>query len=592
MNLLKADFIPRYRIMTTTTPTITNYGVKISYFTQFLEAFGGREAFQRLTTTDVCEKFVKPTTADKQCSWIEHLQEKGSEEVNSMLWFVEIERESLGGCLSTKPEDLESIRDAVRRTVGFEAFNRKVRDAIREYFIATLRNSIATAPGQIDEKLGIPLSALQLRQQIGALYFQQEDYDKAEAENLEILNILKPIYGEEDDPLGFIIAGKKSLARIYESQKKHDKAKTLLEQIVQVFQKKHGNIHPNTLLAQVELERFLQGADREMNIDSEKLLLFLNEDDGTDKEEITLELLDMKVLFAQQLQAQEEFKLAEVFYRESYDKGKKHLGSDHINVLTYQRNLGNLYTAKSDYEKGEEILKDCITRMKNTLGSTDQNTLVVVCDLVTNLKLQKKFTEAENILVTSTDDCKALYSVDSVNTLHMIATLGAFYYEQQDYLKAFPYLETAATKGIWIFGPLDDRTVEALTQWDTCKKYVKAEEDKKREEALAHTKPPVKGWFYKQSKWLKAWRNRYIVVDENKLFIAKDESAKPHIIVPLKQSTTVRPISDMRATADSSFYFEVKDYGCDGCEVYYFYTSSENDRQRWIEVIENNQEEN
>ena len=55
------------------------FGVKLSFYKQFIELCGGSDSLKGMTTTDVCEHFLKPMTAQYMCSYCELLHMKGHE---------------------------------------------------------------------------------------------------------------------------------------------------------------------------------------------------------------------------------------------------------------------------------------------------------------------------------------------------------------------------------------------------------------------------------------------------------------------------------------------------------------------------------
>jgi hypothetical protein len=69
-------------------PTFSVTGVKLSYFRDFIETCGGTAALTGLTTTDVCEKFVKPVTAGSGVSMCEHLAMTVGDVVGPADWFI------------------------------------------------------------------------------------------------------------------------------------------------------------------------------------------------------------------------------------------------------------------------------------------------------------------------------------------------------------------------------------------------------------------------------------------------------------------------------------------------------------------------
>ena len=76
-------------------PPFPTLGVKLKVFLQFIEDNGGRDAFSKrpivkepLTTTDVCNKFVKPITSTKGHSYCELLVERNSPDVGEASVFI------------------------------------------------------------------------------------------------------------------------------------------------------------------------------------------------------------------------------------------------------------------------------------------------------------------------------------------------------------------------------------------------------------------------------------------------------------------------------------------------------------------------
>jgi hypothetical protein len=76
-------------------PPFPTLGVKLSVFFKFIEDNGGKDAFLKkpfvkepLTTTDVCNKFLKPITSEKQQSYCEYLQDQNSPDVGEATVFI------------------------------------------------------------------------------------------------------------------------------------------------------------------------------------------------------------------------------------------------------------------------------------------------------------------------------------------------------------------------------------------------------------------------------------------------------------------------------------------------------------------------
>ena len=61
-------------------PEFPSLGVKLSHLQIFIENCGGREALKDLTTTEVCEEFVKPMTYINENSYCEMMRDLNGEE--------------------------------------------------------------------------------------------------------------------------------------------------------------------------------------------------------------------------------------------------------------------------------------------------------------------------------------------------------------------------------------------------------------------------------------------------------------------------------------------------------------------------------
>ncbi|KAF0697218.1 Aste57867_12074 [Aphanomyces stellatus] len=69
----------------------TTLGLTLGFFKHFVDLHGGRDAFQGLTTKDVCVRYVKPFTEASQLSLVEHIHQRGPDEpkyAKPATWFV------------------------------------------------------------------------------------------------------------------------------------------------------------------------------------------------------------------------------------------------------------------------------------------------------------------------------------------------------------------------------------------------------------------------------------------------------------------------------------------------------------------------
>lgn len=63
-----------------------NNGMKLSFLlNEFVKEWGGREALEGLTTTDICNKFVMPATKDYELSYCDMILEKAKQSASTEL---------------------------------------------------------------------------------------------------------------------------------------------------------------------------------------------------------------------------------------------------------------------------------------------------------------------------------------------------------------------------------------------------------------------------------------------------------------------------------------------------------------------------
>jgi len=63
-------------------------GIKLSYLEEFFRECGGRDSLNDLTTTEVCERYIKPITETTQSSYCELMSVLGHEGVGEATVFI------------------------------------------------------------------------------------------------------------------------------------------------------------------------------------------------------------------------------------------------------------------------------------------------------------------------------------------------------------------------------------------------------------------------------------------------------------------------------------------------------------------------
>ncbi len=88
------------------------------------------------------------------------------------------------------------------------------------------------------------------------------------------------------------------------------------------------------------------------------------------------------------------------------------------------------------------------------------------------------------------------------------------------------------------------------------------------------------GTLYKQSKWLKVWRRRTLKLFGPELWICRNDTSRPHIIINMNQIDT---IENTQAFEEHAFKIVMK-----GGEKFYFAANDASEQRDWMDSIDAN----
>ena len=86
------------------------------------------------------------------------------------------------------------------------------------------------------------------------------------------------------------------------------------------------------------------------------------------------------------------------------------------------------------------------------------------------------------------------------------------------------------------------------------------------------------GWLEKQSRWMKTWRKRYVILMKTHMLTFKDASGdytSPTEIIPINECCTVKSADD-ELNLKNSFKILVKD------QTFYFLATDNSEKESWI----------
>jgi tetratricopeptide (TPR) repeat protein len=402
-------------------------GVSFSYFSLFIQDCGGEEALRDLTTSEVCEKFVKLKTFDSKLSLCEQFRNKERTDIVGLsTWFI-------SHAWQYKFLDVvEAIRIFLTKEYGddrdniivwFDLFSNSQHntgDKPFEWWTGTFTTAIKSIGNvlmiMIPWNDPITLTRAWCLFEILACETTKSRFDVSMTANeqTKFLSSMKSDYG----------AFYKMLAKINSQNSKSylpkDKER-IFDAVHQLVQ--GGFVRLDNMVLSV-LEKWM------VSVLQEKL----TEVDGDDEEEQS----GWKGTLASLYQDQGKYELAEPLFVSCLDTRKRVLGENHPSTLVSVNNLALLYRDQGKYELAEPLFVSCLDTSKRVLGENHPSTLASVNNLALLYRQQGKYELAEPLYVSCLDTRKRVLGENHPSTLASVNSLASLYQDQGKYELAEP----------------------------------------------------------------------------------------------------------------------------------------------------------
>ncbi|KAJ3280143.1 Kinesin light chain 3 [Borealophlyctis nickersoniae] len=394
-------------------------GVRLSYFDTFIDEWcGGREKLVGWTTTDVCEKVVKPRTKKSVC---DHLLEEDSSAVGRATWFISHawKYEFLDVVDAVKDHFIDSTADVI---VWFDLFSNSQHDTAAKPFTwwtGTFTNAIS--------ELGSVLMILHPWNNpitLGRAWCVFELYACTSTKS-HFAIALPPRHTPafrtslRDNPEAFY----KMLATIKSENSVAFKASDR-DTIHEAIRKTVGFS---------DLDQMVLSLLSNWMVTTLRSHILLTEKAGDEVDHANW-LNSLASLFMDQGRYED----AKPLYVDCLERRRRVLGEDHRDTLTSINNLAVLYTLQGKYEEAEPLHVDCLERRRGMLGEDDPDTLESTNNLAVLYNHQKNFDTAEPLYVDCLERRRRVLGEDHEETLVSISNLGALYTDQEKYGKAEP----------------------------------------------------------------------------------------------------------------------------------------------------------
>lgn len=442
---------------------IPKHGVVLSYLNDFIALCGGRAALTGLTTTDVCNQFVKKWTEVQKCSYNDLLREMQHPAYRSQsgvfishAWgydFLDLVDNILAhfdGKLDTVIWlDLFSNNQHKASSLDYDWWATTFRTAIQEFGYTVMVLSPWTDPLPLRRawclwelfctydtgcKFEVALGTKGHREFVMTVLKSREDSAQVMNTMLSKIDVAcSEAYKPSDQAMIHktvqekVDGGFSRLNAVVLGLMRQWVVETLKED-VDCLQILLGEEHPGTLVAMNNLAgihqalaNYAEAEDMYSECLAKRICVLGPEHPDT--------LCSMNNLASLHM-LQGQYGDAEVLLNDCVELCKKVLGESHENTLSAINNLGKLYKAQGKYAEADALIQKCSIMRAKVLGDAHPSTLTALNSLADSLHLQGKLAEAETVYVDIVSKSRKVLGDSHPDTLISINNLASVYKAQ------------------------------------------------------------------------------------------------------------------------------------------------------------------
>jgi tetratricopeptide (TPR) repeat protein len=354
--------------------TFPRYGVRLSFLDQFLEECGGRSALEDLTTTEVCERFIKPVTESSQSSYCDFLRELKHEAVSEATVFISH---------AWKYKFLEVVDSLVHHflqspevVVWFDLFSNNQHKAVEldfSYWATTFQSAIQqfghTVMVLAPWDHPIPLTRAWCLWELYCTAQTQSKFEVAMTGSAR-MHFINDVLVDNNQSIGRMLS--QIDVKNSECFKPEDR-----ERIFEAIKNTVGFSELNRMVFEKLRDWVLYAMRDEMTKDNNSTdAMYMNALAGLYK-------------------GQAEYTEAEPLYVRCIELRKESLGDHHPDTLQAMNNLAGLYRMQGKYAEAEPLYVYCLEQRRKSLGNLHLDTLAAVNNLALLYSSQGRYAEAE-----------------------------------------------------------------------------------------------------------------------------------------------------------------------------------------------------
>lgn len=395
-------------------------GVKLSFIEEFFTACGGRDKLEDLTTTEVCQQYIKPLTNHTQSSFCESLKLGSHAAVGRATVFISHAwKYKFLDVVAALQSHFEDEPDVI---IWFDLFSNNQHQATQlpyEWWCTTFKSAIGDM-----KRMVMVLSPFSNPIPYTRAWCIFESYCCADTGSVF------EIATSAEDEANFIRDAEcdvsntiNSMLVLINAENSECYLEEDKEKIFTAIRETVGFHHINSMVFEQLRGWVIKTGERALS-------------DNTDKARRPSLLAMLANLYG----GQGNYAKAEPLLEECWDLKKAALGDKHMETMGVVSNLASLYQAQGKYTKAEPLFKECVEVTREVLGESHVIAVQCLINFAGMYQKQGKYSLAEPLYGKCLDVIKAEASETHEMYLLCLHDLALLYQAQGEYAKAEPHL--------------------------------------------------------------------------------------------------------------------------------------------------------
>ena len=283
---------------------------------------------------------------------------------------------------------------------------------------------------------------------LGCIYRIQKKYKKSESFHKEALNIRRDALGDNHpDTAGSL----NHLGALYQEQGRHEEASPLYLQALEILESRLGPDHPHTkdVKANYEQNKNLNKKDSGEIADARENVAEKDVSCWFDADNYYARAAQFDPCYRNLILA-EKFAIDTGDYDSALSLGEeakkaafKEQGKDSKEYATSLNNLGTVYSRKEQYKKAEMFYKESLKIRQDILEKKHPDVAISLNSLGVVYLDQKQYREATYFLKRSLNIYKEAFGMKHLGTADVLNNLGCSYRDMREFKRAKPLFKQA-----------------------------------------------------------------------------------------------------------------------------------------------------